>query len=261
MIEYRLGIFYWFGYVLPLQERLKMIREAGFDVVSIWWEDEMAFQCEKKEEVPSLVEDVGLILENIHLPYQTCNDLWSREEEVRKKVLKEHEAWLVDAASHRVPTVVMHIADGPHPPGPFSKGLDSITYLLGVAEDLGVVIALENTQFTTYLRDLFVDLDSENLRLCYDSSHDYLEGEKGSILRDLGSFISTTHLSDNDGEKDRHWLPKEGIVDWKETMTLLREKGFRGPLSMEVFPKKREEKPEVFLKRAYQRVYELAEMM
>ncbi len=32
-----LGIFAWFGYELPLQESLHLIRASGFDRVMLWW--------------------------------------------------------------------------------------------------------------------------------------------------------------------------------------------------------------------------------
>ena len=41
-INYPLGIFSWFGFVLPFEERITLIKEAGFTATSIWWEDEDA---------------------------------------------------------------------------------------------------------------------------------------------------------------------------------------------------------------------------
>jgi len=34
-------------------------------------------------------------------------------------------------------------------------------------------------------------------------------------LERRGGRLLTTHLSDNDGEADRHWPPGEGVVDWR----------------------------------------------
>lgn len=49
-------------------ERLHLIKEAGFDAVSAWWEDEEGTPGIKKEHFPTLARDSGLILENIHVP-------------------------------------------------------------------------------------------------------------------------------------------------------------------------------------------------
>lgn len=35
-----LSIFSWFSYPLPLQERLELIKNAGFDATALWWGDE-----------------------------------------------------------------------------------------------------------------------------------------------------------------------------------------------------------------------------
>lgn len=257
----KLGIFYWFGYVLPVRERLKMIREAGFDGVSIWWEDEQAYGKEKKEELPSFVRREGLYLENIHLPYDSCNDLWSVDREIRERALEEYRGWFFGAASVEAPMVVMHMSEGPSLPGPLSVGLDSLGELLDVAKRLGIFVAVENTQCVEYLEALFIELGADHLGLCYDSSHDQLGGERGEVLKSLSHFTITTHLSDNDGLKDRHWLPREGLVDWEETMSILKEKGYKGYLSMEVFPRDSALRPEVFLKEAYERIVWLAAMM
>ena len=32
-----LSIFSWFSYPLPLQERLELIKNAGFDATALWW--------------------------------------------------------------------------------------------------------------------------------------------------------------------------------------------------------------------------------
>ena len=32
-------IYDWFGYELPIKERYRLIKEAGFDGVLLWWSD------------------------------------------------------------------------------------------------------------------------------------------------------------------------------------------------------------------------------
>ncbi len=33
----KFGIFAWFSYPLPIEDRLQMIKQAGFDATSLWW--------------------------------------------------------------------------------------------------------------------------------------------------------------------------------------------------------------------------------
>lgn len=39
---YQLSIFSWFGLSIPMVKRFKLIKEAGFDGVLLWWSDEYA---------------------------------------------------------------------------------------------------------------------------------------------------------------------------------------------------------------------------
>ena len=48
----RYSIFSWFGYFQPFQERLDIIKEAGFDEVMLSWEDEFEPWALKKEDFP-----------------------------------------------------------------------------------------------------------------------------------------------------------------------------------------------------------------
>ncbi len=38
----------------------------------------------------------------------------------------------------------------------------------------------------------------------------------------MKDLIRTTHVHDNDRQRDSHLWPGKGTIDWKETMTLLR---------------------------------------
>lgn len=38
----KLTVFSWFGFPIPMEERFKLIKAAGFDGVLLWWSDEHA---------------------------------------------------------------------------------------------------------------------------------------------------------------------------------------------------------------------------
>jgi hypothetical protein len=38
--------------------------------------------------------------------------------------------------------------------------------------------------------------------------------------------IVTTHFSDYDSQNKRHWLPGDGVIDWKELICLFSKAGF-----------------------------------
>lgn len=250
--KYLLGIFSWFGFVLPLPERLKLIKEAKFDATTIWWEDEVGTEKIKKEDMPKIVRDSGLVLENIHVPYEGCNNIWSDSYSSRKEALFKHLDWLSDCYKHNIPVMVMHITDGENLPLPNKYGIESINKMVRRAEEVGVILAVENINRVDYIDFVFNEIQSPNLGFCYDSSHDWMYSKnKVEILKKWDHLLVSTHLSDNDGIKDRHWLPGEGNIDWKKVCDNFPKVSYTGFMTLETVSRSHEEKPSEFLKNAY----------
>jgi len=107
-MNYKSGIFSWYGFVMPFEERIRLIRQAGFGATSLWWEDEDQPYPVKREDMPRMVREAGLYLENIHVPFNDSDALWSEAEGVRQAVLESHLEWLHDCASHKI-----HDGDAP----------------------------------------------------------------------------------------------------------------------------------------------------
>lgn len=236
--EWSFGIFSWFGFDLPLRERLALIAEAGFSAASLWWGQEECCRPEDREASPGLVRAAGLHLESIHVPYKGCHDFWHRDKEMRERITALHLGWLEDCARHGAPVMVMHLTNGPGAPGPTESGVDAIARLVARAEELGVTIALENTEGRDHLDMVLAELISDRLGLCYDASHDCLGNPQPfRVLKKWGHRLAATHLSDNDGSEDRHWLPGEGSIDWSALAKALPLDSYSGWLSLEVLPK------------------------
>lgn len=249
-----LGIFSWFGFVMPLQNRLELIKKAGFDATTIWWEDEIGAPKIRKEQMPALVRDAGLFLENIHVPYEDADDFWSDLESVRDKVVDRHLRWLNDCAALGIPVLLMHIIDRRFSRIPNKWGIESLSCLVQAAEDLGVKIAVENTGSVDYVDFVLNELDSDHLRFCYDSSHDFIySSNPGSILKRQGKRLAHLHLSDNDLQYDRHWLPGEGIIDWDRIGGIFPTDTYQGNITLEIYPKETDlcKAPGQFIEKAY----------
>jgi sugar phosphate isomerase/epimerase len=52
----------------------------------------------------------------------------------------------------------------------------------------------------------------------------------------LGPKLTTIHVHDNDGQRDRHWLPTAGGISWGPFVSCLRSIGYGGPFMMELVP-------------------------
>lgn len=257
----KLGIFSWFGYMYPLKKRLKLIVEAGFTGTTLWWEDEAG---EKEWKVPrwdmvSMVQDQGLYLENVHLPYYLANDLWSYDEKTRNQALKKHLLWAEECASLGVPTLVMHLANRPLDTPPHDTGVKCLQTLLDFCASAGMYLAFENTHQLDYM-DWVLSLDPKTVGICLDTSHYQLAlGSEHTRALSWRNRIGALHLSDNDGVQDLHQIPGLGVLDWSFWMKLL-PRDYQGYLHLEILPKDTKENPKRFLGFAYasaKRLWEL----
>ncbi len=259
-----LGIFSYFGYDLPLRQRIELIKSAGFGSTFIWWgEKEKAFRGGMRHRMPNTVRDAGLILESIHVPYEDCNDLWSDSASARENIVKQHISWLSDCAKHEIPTMVMHVTRGTDHDLSDRHGINSIERILGVAEDLSVTLAIENTRQTELVDFILSEIESQYLGFCYDSSHDWLYSDNPTrILEKWGGRLVALHLSDNDGVEDRHWLPHEGVIDWESLAKVFPRETFSGCLTLEVVPREgTTDLPEAFLAKAYERISRIGKLL
>jgi sugar phosphate isomerase/epimerase len=251
-----IGIYSYFGYPLPFNERLEMIKNAGFEVTSIGLGEEEEFVRDgQKDFMPELVRLKGLCIEYVHAPDGVCNNLWSASERKRAEIKEEYSSCIAFCKKHLVPILVIHVSKskGDQPPPPSRYGLAIIQDLVKYAEDSNVKIAIENTQKPSYIHFIFSNIDSPCLGLCYDSSHDFLYSpQPGLLLKRWGHVLFATHISDNDGLFDRHWLPKEGTIQWDIMKNNFPLETYNGFLTLEIFPKDpKSETASEFLRKAY----------
>jgi sugar phosphate isomerase/epimerase len=241
--KFQFGIFAWFGYRLHMKQRARLIKDTGFDTVSLWWGEEEKANTGSLHDLPAIVRDVGLIIDNIHVPFEGCNDFWSGTESIRQNILNRHLAWIDDCARHKIPKIVMHLTQGPNPPAPNEPGLSMIKQLVKTAEDKNVILAMENIQCTEHLDFIFTKIDLPHLAFCYDSSHDFLWSRQPcELLNKWTDRLATTHFSDNDGQEDRHWLPGTGTINWQKIGRSFPVETYAGSLLLEVLPREDENK-------------------
>jgi sugar phosphate isomerase/epimerase len=252
-------MFSWFGYPMPFEDRLDLIKGAGFTATGFWLgpEEELVAQG-KVDLLPELIRSRGLFLDYVHTPDIGCNDMWSESAAKREEWMHTYRSYIDLCKRHSIPFLVMHVSQskGEQPGNPTDEGLVVLAELVKAAEDSGVRIAVENTMQPALLYLIFTRIHSDCCGLCYDTSHDFLYSHSpGALLERWGHRLMVTHLGDNDGVLDRHWLPGLGILSWKEIARWLPMKTYKGSLTLEVFSKDQErESASVFMASAYQSI-------
>ncbi|HUS57131.1 MAG TPA: sugar phosphate isomerase/epimerase family protein [Planctomycetota bacterium] len=258
------GIYAWFGHKLPLSRRLALIKSAGFHATCLWWGEAEELRGEQRHQMPPMVKETGLLLDNFHAEYTGCNDFWSDSAPVREAIAARHTGWLDDCALHGAPRLVMHISDGRGPERPHPESIRCIERVVRAAEERGITLAVENTMRADLNDLVFTEIQSPRLGFCFDSSHAWLNSDqKTAILARWGHLLAVTHLSDNDGQADRHWLPGSGTIDWPAVAAAFPQSTYHGCLMLEALAAGPEvdDPPETYLARARQKIEWIAKLI
>ena len=107
----------WFGYPLELNDRLRLIRDAGFQSVLLWWAVESKYEPSVPEKVETAAK-YGLSVENAHLQFADMNAIWQDGYD-GEHYLAELAGLVAEAGVYGVPTLVVHLTRRKDPP-PFS---------------------------------------------------------------------------------------------------------------------------------------------
>ena len=73
----KLGIFSWYGFESPFKYRLIKIRQIGFDFTMLWGGEETEDDYPYDNELLKSIAEINLEVENIHLPFDLANYLWT----------------------------------------------------------------------------------------------------------------------------------------------------------------------------------------
>jgi sugar phosphate isomerase/epimerase len=65
-----------------------------------------------------------------------------------------------------------------------------------------------------------------------DTNHVFQERPE-EFIRTVGARIVNTHVADNDGIDERHWLPGQGVVEFVPLVRALEDVGYPGPFTFE----------------------------
>lgn len=255
------AIYSWFGYFQPFEERIDMIREAGFDRVLLAWEDEYEPRHIPIQEQVRRARAAGLAIENAHAPYAGWNLLWEDDREASAALMDHLKRWIREVGDAGIPCLVVHTTDiDLEKPVDLDSGLRNFEELLGTAQKAGTALAVENVSRQYLLREIFERLESPALRFCYDSSHDFmLPCARGKILHDYRDLLITTHISDNNLYRDCHWIPGEGKIDYGIILKDLKDSPI-DCLSLEVLRSGDDPRdPRRFLADAYSAARDLAD--
>src|SRR5690606_38897142 len=235
------------------QETFQHCREIGIRYLEI---SSGTFLNKTDEEKLALVDDLKLKAENaniefwsIHLPFSKTLDISIIDEELRSIVVSEHIKLMKILEPLGLKKFVIHPSAEPVDESEremrLSKCIESLRILTEEVKKYNANLALEvlprtclgNTS-TEILK--IVHAVNNNLEICFDTNHPLQESPE-EFAKHVGRFISTVHVSDYDGENERHWIPGRGIIHWSQVIQELVNINYKGPWMYEVVPRKDDE--------------------
>ena len=164
-------------------------------------------------------------------------------------------------------------------PARIEAQMRTLDELIPAMEKYDVKIALENLPADTFevLPSYLKEFPAEWIGVTFDSGHANMAEQKGlKRIWDVKDRIMALHLNDNDGStKDLHQPPFYGIIDWENTVKLVKESAYSAtgrPLSFELSMRhtpfydpelkenQTEERIKAYLTDAYDRCKKVAEM-
>jgi sugar phosphate isomerase/epimerase len=202
-------MFSWFSYPMPIEERLRKIKHAGFNATSLWWGDE-----DGRDLQPDIARNFGLFVDNIHAPFDNPNSLWL-DSRAGEQYLETLIACVDECKLHSIPVAVIHLT-GFNEVAPITElGLDRIKRLVDHAQTQEVNLAFENLSSLDHLEYVFNNVSSSRVGFCFDSGHENCNHPNADCLSKYSHRLFAVHLADNYGDSDTHLLPYDGTVDWK----------------------------------------------
>src|ERR1700752_4000255 len=108
----------------------------------------------------------------------------------------------------------------------FEAAMTSVEHLRAFAKPLGVRVLLENIPNELSTPERLVEMihaaHFDDVGICFDFGHAHMMSSVGEAFEIVRQQICSTHVHDNNKDRDSHLWPGKGTINWKEAMELLR---------------------------------------
>ena len=234
---------------------LNRAMQAGIPAVEIFCARQHLDYRNKSQiaELGHWFRDADLELHSIHAPMYT-DEIWGRSgpqavinivEPVKGKrmgMVDEIKRALEIAEIVPFRYMVQHlgVSEEEYDERKVDAAFSSLEELTLFARQRGVEILLENIPngLSTAERLVsFLKITHLDLNFVFDVGHAHIGAGVEQEFEIMKERIRSTHVHDNDGEKDSHLFPllaEGGAVDWKKTMKLLGSRAGQYPLLLEL---------------------------
>jgi len=204
---------------------------------------------EHVKEIGSWFKSEGVQFHSMHSPIYMSNDFRSGgqplnivDSDKRNRIDAMDEIKRAIEVAELAPFrfLVQHVGrtDESDDPRKFEDALSSIEHLRAFGRPLGVTLLVENipNDLSTpeRLQELLKALHYPDLGICFDTGHAHLMSSVHQAFGVLEGRILSTHVHDNQRDRDSHLWPGQGTIDWSQTMQSLQSAPHAPALLMEI---------------------------
>lgn len=229
---------------------LELCEQQGYDYIEIRTMDKLPEYLEQHS-----LDDLSNYFKENHIKPLALNALVyinNRSKDDYEQLLNEFKQMLEYADKLQVPYIVvvpLVTKDKILKKDIKASSVDVLKELAGLAEPYGIKLALEfvghpectiNTFEQAY--DIVQTVDNSNVGLVLDCFHFHAMGSNIEALKQADiSKVFILHMDDTEDfpignleDEDRVW-PGHGAIDLEGILSVLKEKGFDGPVTVELF--------------------------
>ena len=216
------------------EKRFQSYSEAGIKYIEISVRSE-DYEKLSFEELKKWSEQYGVKIWSFHLPFYPFEKIDISKPELKDSSVKYLCHFIDEGAKIGIDKFVIHASGEPieedERDARMKCAKDSLYELCEYAKARGAVIAVEDLPRSCLGRnseDMLNLLSAhKDLRSCLDTNH-LLGEDLIDYIKKIGDKIITVHISDYDKVNERHWLPGEGVNDWKAILEALKAIGYKG---------------------------------
>ncbi|MGN0905666.1 MAG: sugar phosphate isomerase/epimerase family protein [Bullifex sp.] len=174
----------------------------------------------------------GLYYNQSHVPYTADYPSLSHAEKLKLDDLIRKA--FIHSAELGVDTVVIHPIKG--------SIEDNITYLKRCLEELPAPcrLAVENMEREDEISTAeelieITDALGERAGICLDTGHAHMRGLSiPDMIRKMDKRLIATHIADNHGSSDEHFMPYFGTIPWEDVTAALNDIDYQGYMTYEI---------------------------
>ena len=203
------------------------------------------------ENIRNLCEKRDIKLVQMHSPLRL--DVADPDPDNRKNDINTAVKWIEYSHELGIPNLVIH-PGGRHGSQTeeeeekvFDLNVDAFKYLAEFADKFNVYICIENMQerenkdprrfgaFIYDINELIDTVSSDHIGICFDTSHANVTGlDMQRAIKECGNRLLATHISDNDGSGDQHYIPFNGNINWTDVISALKDIDYKGAFNLEI---------------------------